>query len=87
MKSPDKNAVYVKNAKGRTAIAERYDPSKMVLKTLSPTAQPTDAQIAMLKEAEKYPIVYEDDCPELTPAMIEAFKQAANERDARRRAI
>ena len=35
MKSPDKNAVYVKNAKGRTAIAERYDPSKMVLKPLS----------------------------------------------------
>ena len=87
MKSPDKNAVYVKNSRGHMAIAESFDPSKMVLKTLSPAAQPTDAQITMLKEAEKYPIVYEEDCPELTPTMIEAFRQAANERDARRRAM
>lgn len=73
------------NSKGRAAIVEEYDPERMVLRSLSANAMPTAEQVKMIKEAEKHPIVYEDDCPELTPAMAEAFKKAAQTRDAARK--
>ena len=56
----------------------------MVIKTLTPEMKLTPEQLAMLDEADKYPIVYEEDCPELTPQMIEAFKKAAKARDERK---
>ncbi len=43
----------------------------------------TQAQKAMLEEAANQPIVYENDCPELTPEMAEAFRKSAAIRDAR----
>ena len=70
------------NSKGRAAIVEEYDPERMVLRSLSANAIPTAEQVKMI---EKHPIVYEDDCPELTPAMAEAFKKAAQTRDAARK--
>jgi hypothetical protein len=45
----------------------------------------TPEQVAMLEEASHYDIVYEDDCPELSPSMIEAFRRAAQVRDAQRK--
>ena len=30
----------------------------------------TEEQLAEINEAKKYPIVFDDDCPELSPAII-----------------
>ena len=83
MSAVNLNATYMVNSNGHLAKVEEYDPDTMVLRTLTPDMQLTQEQIDMLDEAEKYPIVYEDDCPELTPEMIEAFRKAAAVRDAR----
>ena len=85
MKNPAPNAVYRINSSGRPAKVEEYDPSAMVIKTLTPDMTLTDEQCSMLDEAAKHPIVYEDDCPELTPEMIEKFKRAARIRDERKK--
>jgi hypothetical protein len=34
----------------------------------------TPEQIARLKEAEKYPIVFDEDCPELTDEQLAEFR-------------
>lgn len=38
-----------------------------------------------IEDAKKYPIVYDEDCPELTPEMEEAFRNAARERNIKRK--
>ena len=75
---------YCVNSTGHLAKFEEYDPSKMIIKTLSPDMRLTEQQIEMLEKADKMPITYESDCPELTPQMAEAFKHAAEARDARK---
>ena len=65
MKDRDQNATYIVNSRGHLAKVEEYDPATMVLRTLTPDMKQTPEQIAELEEAEKHPIVYEDDCPEL----------------------
>jgi len=84
MKQLNPNANYSINSAGRLAMTEEYDPSTMVIKTLTPDMKLTPEQLAMLEEMENYPIVYEDDCPELTPQMEEAFRKAARARDKRK---
>ena len=81
MKNPNPNLEYRKNSKGRMVIVGKYDPDTMVSFTLTSDTKPTDSQLEMIQKASKKPIVYEDDCPELTPQMIEAFKKAANQRN------
>ena len=73
--------MYVVNSRGHLAKVEDYDPTTMVLRTLTPDMKPTQEQIVELEKAEKYPAVYDDDCPKLTPALIKAFEKAADERD------
>jgi len=34
----------------------------------------TPYELAMLEEAEKHPIEYDDDCPKLTPEQLAEFK-------------
>ena len=34
----------------------------------------TQEELAMLEEAEKRPIVYDEDCPKLTPEQLAQFK-------------
>lgn len=87
MKQRNLNATYRVNSDGRLAKVEEYDPSTMVIKTLTPEMRLTHEQMAMLEEAQRYPIVYEDDCPELTPQMAAAFKRAAKVRDERKRRL
>ena len=41
----------------------------------------TTEEIKRLKELDNRPIVYDDDCPESTPAMLKAFEVAAELRD------
>ena len=83
MKQMRQNTAYRVNSAGRLARVEEYDPSRMVIRTLSPGMKLTQAQKAMLEEAANQPIVYENDCPELTPEMAEAFRKSAAIRDAR----
>ena len=51
---------------------------------MTPDMKLTTEQLAMLEEAERYPAVYEEDCPEMTPQMTEAFREAARARDKRK---
>lgn len=50
---------------------------------LKPGQKPTDEQIARIREAAKRPIVFDEDCPELTPEAVESFLRAAHERNRR----
>ena len=52
--------------------------------TLSEDDKPTPEQIAQIQEAKKYPIVFDEDCPELTPEMYEAFRRKERVRMAQR---
>ena len=45
----------------------------------------TPEQLAEIEEAKRAPIVFDEDCPDLTPEMEAAFLRAAAERNARRR--
>ena len=64
MKTINRNATYMVNSKGHLVLVEEYDPSTMVIRTLTPDMQLTQKQIELLDEAEKYPVTYEDDWPE-----------------------
>ena len=43
--------------------------------------KPTDAQLQEIYEAKKKPIVFEEDSPELSPAMYNASKSAVIQRN------
>ena len=47
----------------------------------------TEEQLAEISEAKKYPIVFDDDCLELSPAMMKAFKCATVQRSRRKNAL
>ena len=84
MKYFDSNATYRVNSAGHLAKVEEYDPSAMVISTLTPEMKLTREQVAMLEKAEQSPIVYEHDCPEMKPEMAAALKRAAEARDQRK---
>ncbi|MCD8370805.1 MAG: hypothetical protein LUC94_10865 [Clostridiales bacterium] len=48
--------------------------------------KPTPEQILEVEDAKKSPIVFDDDCPELSPAMMKAFKSAVVQRNRRKNA-
>ena len=45
----------------------------IVRRTLVPGQKPTEEQIARIKEAARYPIVYDEDCPETTPEQAKKY--------------
>lgn len=47
----------------------------------------TKEQIAEIEAAREKPIVYDEDCPELTPAMEKAFLLAARSRNRYKKEI
>lgn len=47
--------------------------------------KPTDEQIKQIKEASKREIVFDEDSPELTPAMEKAFRLAAKNRNTHKK--
>ena len=49
--------------------------------TLDRNQKPTQEQIRQIEEAAKKEIVYDEDSPELTPAMEKAFRLAAKNRN------
>ena len=45
---------------------------------------PTLEQLKEVEEAQKYPIEFDEDCEELSPAMMKAFKCAVVQRNCRK---
>lgn len=46
--------------------------------------KPTDEQLREVIDARKQPIVFDDDSPELSPAMYKAFKNAVIQRNRKK---
>lgn len=56
--------------------------------TLPPNSKPTKAQIKEIKQAAKAPIVYDEDCPELTEEELAEFARIAKQqRDERKKKV
>ncbi len=53
--------------------------------TLDRNQKPTEEQIRQIREAAKKEIVFDEDSPELTPAMEKAFRLAAKNRNTQRK--
>lgn len=54
--------------------------------SIEPGQQPTKEQLKEVEEARNHPIVFDEDSPELTPALIKAFKSAVVQRNRRKNA-
>ena len=54
--------------------------------TIEPGQKLTEEQMKEVEEAKKSPIVFDEDCKELSPAMMKAFQAAAVQRNRRRKA-
>ena len=52
--------------------------------TLDRNKKPTEEQIKQIEEAAKREIVFDEDSPELAPAMEKAFRLAAKNRNTQR---
>ncbi|MCI8966126.1 MAG: hypothetical protein HFH75_00885 [Lachnospiraceae bacterium] len=55
--------------------------------TLNRSQKPTEEQIRQIEEAAKREIVFDEDSPELTPAMEKAFRLAAKNRNTQRKTV
>ncbi len=53
--------------------------------TLNRTQRPTPQQIQQIEDAAKREIVFDEDSPELTPAMEKAFRLAAKNRNSQKK--
>jgi len=48
--------------------------------------QISEEQIKEIEEAKKSPIIFDEDCEELSPAMMKAFKSAVIQRNRKKNA-
>lgn len=48
--------------------------------------KPTNEQLQEVKEAQENPIVFDEDSPELSPAMYKAFKSSVIQRNRKKNA-
>lgn len=48
--------------------------------------KPTEEQLREVEEARKSPIVFDEDCEELSPAMMKAFRSAVVQRNRNKKA-
>lgn len=53
--------------------------------TLDRNQKPTEEQIDQIREAATKKIIFDEDSPELTPAMEKAFRLAAKNRNTQRK--
>ncbi len=51
--------------------------------TTKPGQKPTEEQKKESEAAMRVPIVYDEECPELSPAMLKAFKCVVEKRNRR----
>lgn len=52
--------------------------------TINPGQKPTKEQLKQVEEAASKPITFDEDCPELSPALFKAFKSAVVMRNRRK---
>ena len=52
--------------------------------TIKPGQRPTDDQRREVLEAKKQPVIFDEDSPEMSPAMFKAFKSAVVQRNRRK---
>ena len=48
--------------------------------------KPTQEQLNEIEEAKNNPIIFDEDCEELSPAMMKAFKSAVVQRNRKKKA-
>ena len=48
--------------------------------------KPTEEQLREVEEARNSPIVFDEDCEELSPAMMKAFRSAVIQRNRKKKA-
>ena len=53
---------------------------------INPGDKPTEEQLKEIEEAKKHPIIFDEDCEELSAAMIKAFKSTTISRNRRKNA-
>ncbi len=53
--------------------------------TLDKNQKPTDEMLREIREAAKKEIVFDEDSPEMTPAMEKAFRLAAKNRNTQKK--
>ena len=46
--------------------------------------KPSDEQLREIEEAKRFPVTFDEDCEELSPAMIKAFKSAVTMRNRKK---
>lgn len=46
----------------------------------------TEEQLREIEEAKKHPITFDEDCQELSPAMMKAFRSAVVQRNRKKKA-
>ena len=54
--------------------------------TVKPGQKPTEEQLREVAEAKNRPIVFDEDSPELSPAMCKAIRSAVVQRNRRKNA-
>ena len=54
--------------------------------TINPGQKPTPEQLQEVETAKKYPIEFDEDCEELSPAMVKAFKASVVHRKRKKNA-
>ena len=54
--------------------------------TIDKGQRPTDEQLQEVMEAKKQPIVFDEDSPELSPAMYKALKSSVIQRNRKKKA-
>lgn len=54
--------------------------------TINPGQKPTPEQLQEVENAKKYPIEFDEDCEELSPAMVKAFKASVAHRNRKKNA-
>lgn len=54
--------------------------------TIDGGQKPTEEQLKEVEEAKKSPIVFDEDCQELSSAMIKAFRSSVVQRNRRKKA-
>ena len=48
--------------------------------------KPTEEMYREIEKAKEYPIVFDEDCPKLSPAMLKALKSSVSQRNRRKNA-
>lgn len=54
--------------------------------TINPGQKPTPEQLQEVENAKKYPIEFDEDCEELSPAMVKAFNASVIHRNRKKNA-